>query len=811
MAEVVESLLCFHCGDKCLDDLILSDGKHFCCHGCKMVYEILQENNLCTFYTLNNSPGNKQNVNPVSNRFSYLDEASIKEKLISFKDNHKVYITFYIPKMHCSSCIWLLENMHRINDGVLSPRVDFLKKEVSIIYDESKTSLKLIVEQLANIGYEPSIHLDSLDQKSLKVGNKSRLYRIGVAGFCLGNIMMLSFPEYFSGGAILEPGLKLYFSYLILFLSLPVFFYCSSEFFRNSWKGIKLKSMSIDIPIALGIFVMFLRSSYDILSQSGPGYLDSMSGLVFFMLVGRNFQAFTFDSLSFERDYKSYFPLAVTLFKNGIEKSVPVYNLSLNDIILIRNSEIIPVDSILLNGNAEIDYSFVTGESSIDKVQQGEIIFAGGKQSGSIIELKVLKEVSQSHLTQLWGRQISTANINNYQKYVGIFSQWFIIITLSIATATFLFWIGTDFHRALNAFTSVLIIACPCAFTLSAPFTFGNILRILGKNKIFLKNNSTIERLAEIDTIVFDKTGTLTMNDDSIPTFIGEKNSSFEEQLIYSLVRQSSHPLSQKLLKSFKNLKQLSIDNFKEYVGEGIEGMINGYDVKLGKLSFVCKENAINKIHQNSSSVFISFNGKVKGYYLFKNEYRPSIEVLIGKLRQRSYILSVLSGDNNSETGNLRKIFSKEEELLFQQTPIDKLEYIKNLQARGKKVLMIGDGLNDAGALLQSDVGISISDDINNFSPASDGIIDSSRFYAISSLLQYSKAAIWIIKCSFIFSLIYNFIGLYYAVQGTLSPVIAAILMPISTISLVLFAVIISSYLGNYFSIWKTDMNHLKG
>lgn len=805
MAEVSTKLICYHCGDPCPNEYIFSEEKHFCCEGCKLVYEILDENNLCTFYSLNNTPGIKQPKSVEPTRFTYLEDPIIKQKLINFKDKNNIYITFHIPRMHCSSCIWLLENMQRINTGVISSRVDFLKKELSIIFDETKTNLKKIVEQLSKIGYEPLINLDSLDKKKIKVNDKSRIYRIGVAGFCLGNIMMLSFPEYFSGGNIIEPGLKIFFSNLILFLALPVFFFCSSEFFINAWKGIKQKTISIDIPISLGILAMFLRSSYEIISHTGTGYFDSMSGLVFFMLVGRKFQDYTFDSLSFERDYKSYFPIAVSILKNRIEKTVSVYNLKIDDKFLVRSNEIIPVDSILINGIANIDYSFATGESKPSKVYQGEVIFAGGKQIGGIIELRVIKEVSQSHLTQLWNRHKTETGENGFQKYVNAFSRWFILLTLFIATTAGLYWIRSDVHLALNAFTAVLIIACPCAFALAGPFTFGNILRILGKNKIYLKNNSIISKLADIDTIVFDKTGTLTVNNNSKITYEGKILSTDEQVLIYSLSRQSSHPLSQRIGKSFINLNTETVINFKEYPGKGISGNVNGRELKLGQYKFIGNNSDIDDADTKITKVYISIDGIYYGYFAFGNEYRPKIEKLIHVLKSKNYKLSVLSGDNNSEENVLRNLFGKKTELFFNQFPEDKSNYIKYLQSKGKKVMMIGDGLNDAGALIQSDAGLSVSDDINNFSPASDGIIDSSQFVNISSLLQYSKSAIKIIKWSFFISLIYNFIGLSFAVQGTLSPVIAAILMPVSTLSLVFFTIITSSIAGRKLSIHKTD------
>lgn len=790
MAEVKEKLLCYHCGDECTDDAVFANEKYFCCNGCKLVYEILQENNLCSYYNLNENPGIKA-YSFSGSRFSFLDEITIQQKLISFQSKNEVHITFHIPEIHCSSCIWLLENFKKVDAGVIQSKVNFLKKEVFIVYDEAKTSLRKVVESLTRIGYEPSIHLDSIEKKEKKKINRDRIVRIGIAGFCFGNIMMLSFPEYFSSGNIADTGLKNFFSYLILFLCLPVFFYSASEFFIKSYQSLKQKTTSIDVPIALGIAAIFIRSIYEITSHTGPGYFDSGSGLIFFMLIGRWFQDYTFDAMSFERDYKSYFPVAVTTIKNGIEKPVTVNDLKVKDKILIRNNEIIPVDATLLKGDAHIDYSFVTGESLPLHISAGELIFAGGKQIGSIIELLVTKEVSQSHLTQLWNNDVTKTIESSFEKLVKAISRYFIVVTLFIACVAAAYWWNIDVKKAINAFTAVLVIACPCALALSAPFTYGNILRILGKKKIFLRNYHEVEKLADINTIVFDKTGTLTENNASEIAFMGETLSEKEQQMIFSLVRHSSHPLSKLLVKHFGFENFSNVSGYSESAGKGISGNVNGKFIQAGSNEFVTGTH--NNAENNFTRVYVSFDNVCKGYFVFRNFYRFGIKELAQKLQSKKFRLVVLSGDGNAEKHSLENIFSGNADMHFNQTPSGKLNFIKKLQNNHNKVLMIGDGLNDAGALRQSDVGISIADNTNNFTPSSDAIMDSSQLENLYNLIAYSKAASRIIIWSFIISLLYNFVGLSFAVTGTLSPLIAAILMPISTISLVLFTVISSS------------------
>jgi Cu+-exporting ATPase len=792
MKQVVTEVRCYHCGDNCTDDSILSDDKVFCCTGCKVVFEFLNDNNLCSYYDLNKNPGIK-NSGVTGRRFNFLDEQSIQNKLITFKKDNEVHVTFYIPSMHCSSCIWLLENFRKADPGVISSAVNFIRKEIRIVFDESQTTMRKIVEKLTQVGYEPSLQLDAIEKTEKKKENKSRIIRIGIAGFCFANIMMLSFPEYFSSGNIVDPGLKIFFSYVILILSLPVFFYSANEFFIKSYRGIRNGITSIDIPIAIGITAIFIWSAYEILFRHTAGYFDSGSGLVFFMLIGRWFQDFTFDSLMFDRDFKSYFPISVTRIRNGIEREVMVNDLKINERILIRNNEIIPVDAILLKGKANIDYKFVTGESIPVSVSEGETIFAGGKQTGSIIELRVLKEISQSNLAQLWNKGFEKKDHSGFEKLVESISKWFIVAVLLLAFSAGAYWYSSDPEKALRAFTSVLVIACPCALALSAPFTYGNILRRLGRNKIYLRNYSSLEKLADVNVIVFDKTGTLTKNDSTVIEYAGPEISADEMKIINSLVRQSSHPLSKMLAAELSSFGYYAVENFNEEPGLGISGLVNGYRVKTGSSSFTGQHSVSAG---TNTRVFITIDESAKGYFTFANSYRPGIKQLVNSLQKKNYATAVLTGDNISEKENLTKLFSGQAELRFNQTPQEKLSFVKVLRSKKLNVLMIGDGLNDAGALSESDIGISITDNTNSFTPASDGIADASQLRNISKLLTYSKSAVRIIIVSFIISLLYNFVGLSFAVTGKLSPLIAAILMPISTISLVLFTVAASSIKG---------------
>ncbi|HKO77687.1 MAG TPA: heavy metal translocating P-type ATPase metal-binding domain-containing protein [Flavobacterium sp.] len=786
----MENNNCFHCGlDIVIEEQIVFDEKEFCCNGCKTVYEIFSLNDLTCYYDFEKSPG----ATPldINGKYDFLDNESIVSKLLEFREDSTAIISLSIPHIHCSSCIWILENLQRLQKGINTSQVNFPEKKVRINYNPEIVSLKEIVHLLSSIGYEPYISLENYETGKNNV-DRSLTYKLGVAFFCFGNIMLLSFPEYFEVKEFWLDNYRPFFRGLIFALALPSFLYSASGYYVSAIKSIKSKMLNIDIPIALGIVVMFVRSTFDIVMDYGSGFFDSLTGLIFFMLLGKMFQIKTYSFLSFERDFKSYFPIAITKINNDTtEESIPVYEIEKGNRLLIRNQELIPVDGILISDKAEIDYSFVTGEAVPITKKSGDKVFAGGKQIGKVIEMEVLHSVSQSYLTQLWSNDVFQKSVEQKHKTItDSISRYFTPILLLIAFAGFGYWIFFDANTAFNVFTAVLIVACPCALALTAPFTMGNMLRIFGNKHFYLKNALVIEQLAKVDTIVFDKTGTITTNAKSNISFEGEILDESNLAILKSVLRASNHPLSRMLYDFLPETKRLKLDAFEEITGKGIQAVIDGVSVQIGSANFIEKSGE-DEIKQ--TAVHIKIGDKYFGKYIFNNQYREGLSELFGKLSSQ-YQLKVLSGDNEGERSLLESILPKGTEMIFNQKPEQKLEFIKALQEQGKNVMMVGDGLNDAGALAQSNVGVSISENVNVFSPACDAILDAKQFQKLNYFLKLSKKAITTIKMSFTLSLLYNVVGLSFAITGNLLPLVAAIIMPLSTITIVSFVTIMSNY-----------------
>jgi len=363
-------------------------------------------------------------------------------------------------------------------------------------------------------------------------------------------------------------------------------------------------------------------------------------------------------------------------------------------------------------------------------------------------------------------------------------SHYFTLIILTIAIAGGIFWSITGIGKAVYVFASILIVACPCALSLTIPFTFGNVMRVFGRNGFYIKNSEVIEKLTRADTVVFDKTGTLTHSRSMNIGWEGEPLTHIEEQWLRSIVRNSTHPLSVMISEWLPSNSLIPVTEYKEISGMGIFGFVEGHKVMLGSRQFVLGSDVSEDA--KVSSVFVSIDNQWRGFFKMENSYREGLEkVLLGLSHLKTHLLT---GDNDSEAANLRNYFGNQTKMHFNQNPMDKLAYINALKQQGHNVIMIGDGLNDAGALLSADVGITIADDIYHFSPACDAILQSSKFGRLQEYLNFSKSAMNIVYASYAVSFLYNIVGLTFAIQGLLSPVVAAVLMPLSSISVVSFA-----------------------
>ena len=480
---VPEESRCLHCGECCASGAVREGGRTFCCSGCQTVFALLTESGLGQFYELAAMPGARVGQTTAQPQWAFLDDLTVQDKLLDFADAHQAKVTLHLPAIHCVACVWLLENLFRLREGIGESRVNFARRDVSITFEPARIKLSEIAALLASLGYEPMLTFGALDRGE---GGKASRWRerqwlqVGVAGFGFGNIMLLALPSYLGLDSASGLWFKVLAGWLSLALALPVLLYSAADFWRAAWFSCKQRVLTLDVPIALGLAAIYGQSVFAVASGRGEGYCDSLTGLILFLLCGRVFQRKTFDRLAFDRDYKGFFPLAVVRSTPRGEESVAISQLAVGDRLLIRHGELVPADAQLLSNAALVDYSFVTGEAEPVTRCSGDKLFAGGRQVGGAIEVETVKPVSESYLTSLWNNEaFQKKRDGELDSLTNRYSRRFTLLVVGVAVLSAGSWMRIDAGVALKVFTAVLIVACPCALALAAPLTLGSAQRWL--------------------------------------------------------------------------------------------------------------------------------------------------------------------------------------------------------------------------------------------------------------------------------------------------------------------------------------------
>ncbi|MFM1770546.1 MAG: hypothetical protein RJA22_3075 [Verrucomicrobiota bacterium] len=783
---------CFHCGLPCPTQPRVLEGRSFCCAGCEAVFSLLTGSGLGRYYELNAAPGRRVTAAERPARWAFLDEPAVRARLLDFEDGRQARVTFHLPAIHCVACVWLLENLFRLHPAVGRSTVNFGRREASLLFVPGQIRLSELAALLESIGYEPELTLGALDGKAgraaVSPARRRQWMQVGLAGFGFGNIMLMSLPLYLGLDSFNGPWFRALAGWLGLALALPVVTYSAQDYWRAAWTSVRRRLMTLDVPIALGLAAIYGQSLYEVATRTGEGYCDSLTGLVFLLLCGRLFQQKTHERLAFDRDYRGFFPLAVVRLRGAAEESVAIANLVVGDRLRIRHGELVPADARLVAGEGCVDYSFVTGESEPVARAVGDTLHAGGRQVGGAIEVETVKPVSESYLTSLWNSDaFCKPRRDDLDTVTNRYSRRFTVVVMAIAVGAALFWWFRDPAVAMKAFTSVLIVACPCALALAAPITLGTAHRLLAGRGIYLRNALVVERLAEVDVVALDKTGTLTC-----PGSItwhgaaGDPLGAAEDQAVRSLARQSAHPLAARMGEGLAG-PALPVEGFRETPGCGAEGCVGGREVWLGSAAWFRARGLAPDGAPSGSAVQVAMDGRWRGWFQLENVLRPEVEQMLAQLRGHG-ALALVSGDHDREAPRFRELLGPEAPLRFQQSPMDKLAFVQSLQQSGRRVMMVGDGLNDAGALRQADVGVAVVERVGAFSPASDVILDAAELPRLPQAPAFARQAVQVVRAGFLVSGLYNVVGVGIAAAGLLSPLVCAVLMPVSSVTVVLLA-----------------------
>ena len=769
---------CRHCGDRC-DVPVVSASGTFCCRGCEAVYRIIANHGLGAFYTCAPEASVvKPRTTADPERFAVLDDPAVHHRFVDARPDGRATATFVLPAIHCASCVWLLERLHCLDPAIGRSEVDLYRRTLRVEFTPGALTLRRLAEQIAALGYEPQLDPERLPA-AMPASRRSLYLRIGVAGFAFGNVMLFSIPRY-ANGAPLEPEFQRLFDVLNLLFALPVLFFSASVYFQSAWRALWARTMVLDIPIALGLLALFGRSVFDIATGTGEGFLDSFAGLVFFLLIGRLFQQKAFDRIAFDRTMRSFLPLSVRVERGATAEMTRIDALQPGDTIVIRPGEVVPADSVLLGEHGAIDYAFVTGESRAHDVKRDAVVSAGGRAVGQSLRLAVIRPVSQGRLADLWNHPVFARAKTHWLATVSSrFGWWFTAGALALALIGAVAW-WPDAAMSLQVATAVLIIACPCALTLAAPIALGTAMGQLGRSGCYLKHPAVALDLARIDSIVFDKTGTLT-------TTVGDAgivSSGFtlhEFARIRRLAAESVHPISRAIVGRAPVTGTVSA--VREEAGRGLAGQVDGIRVAIGTAEFISSLGRDWLPHDDRTWAIVGDSRP--GWIRVEGTEREGIADAVRRL-SRSVRVSLYSGDGSQQVERWRDLFGRH--LRARMTPEAKLSAIRKRQARGRRVLMVGDGLNDAGALAGADVGLAVSDDTACLVPACDGVIRGDRVRFLPEYLRYARRGRRVIAICFTVSVLYNGLGLALALAGRLTPLATAILMPVSSLTVIALA-----------------------
>lgn len=751
--ELVQNQPCLHCGT-------LSSGD-YCCGACEVLHT-----------TTGPLPVLALEKNP----FSYLDQDNFKE-LYLHKGNSEYHYLFFAEGLHCSSCVHLLEKLPSFYDGVKDARVNFAQSTVSVSLQPG-ASLAQVAFVIQELGYRPSLlsPQDNLAEK-YKAENRQFLKRIAVAGFCAGNTMLFVIPVY----AGLVGKWATVFNWLSFALFLPILFYSAVPFYRGALNSLKYQVINVDLPIAIAMLSGFFLSTYNLIIGSDIIYFDSTASFMFFILSARYLLKRVQQNYLSPARLKSFFQ-AEKYFKvlPDTEISIPWSQTQVGDVLKIQQNQNLPSDCELLSAQATLDMSLFNGESLPKTFSQGMTLFAGTKVLDASILVRVKTSFNDSRLGQLFQQLDQTAlEKSQFIALTDRLAQKLIITVFSIAILFFLIYMNVDATEAFHRSLALIVLACPCALAFGSPLTLGMALKKAQKQGILLKDATSLEKVLKIKNIFFDKTGTLTEGNLSLSSSEPESLSPEVKKIILSLEAGSYHPVAFALRSAWAINENLYVpEQFQEILGSGVRGLIHGAFYEIRHLA--------ESTHEDENAIEVLKDGQSLCRLYFRDALRTESPAAVQKLKARGYNTYLLSGDKKVRVQKAAVECGISAANTYGELfPEDK----KEILSRYKNTCMIGDGANDSLSLMSADVGIAVKGSVDLSLNSADVYFTRGGLEPLFDLLSLSQQARQVLVRNLSISLIYNTIGGVLALLGFINPMMAAILMPISSLIIILSSI----------------------
>lgn len=792
---------CFHCGLPVDDrnrvtNIIQNETHAFCCHGCSSVCQMIYESGLEGFYqrTPDGQLLSPPPEPPQESQLYDIDEiqSEFVHDLGNARDMHLI-----VEGIHCSACVWLIERSLSKLPGILDIKVNLANKRLFVRWDNTQIKISTIIEHLGNIGYAATPFNPETAEGTIQKQNRALLLRMAFAAFTMMNLLWVSIALY-SGAD--DGEFKQLFYWVGFILATPTLLYSGWPFLKGAYTGLKYFNLTMDVPIAIGALTTYGYSVYITLSQSSVGhvYYDTVVNFIFVILVGRFLEAKSKrHAVAATQRLMDLQPRVANVLRDNETHIVPVRAIQLDETILVKPGDKIPVDGIVLSGISSVDESLLSGESAPVKKSAGDTLSAGTVNVESTLTVKVTATLRNTSLGKIISlveeAQASKAPI---QCIADKIVPWFVAVTLGLASFTFIFWYSDGIELALLAATSVLIITCPCAFGLATPMSIAVASGLAARYGLLIKNGAVLEYLSGINHFVFDKTGTLTEGKMRVKHIVSHTidgddllNKASHIEIF------SEHPVARAILLEAKQ-KNLNIDtrkvtDFSNLPGFGISGQFADETISVGNIKWLKRNNvslsndyieqadALEK--QGISCVHVSINYKHQGFIAIADQLRADAKTLINNLRSAGIELTLLSGDKQTVAQSIADELGGMN-VIADVLPGEKDSIIRQLQENGQQVAMIGDGVNDAPALIRADVGIAIGSGTDVSMESADIVLLSNELDKIRLAADLSRRTLRTIRQNIILSISYNIIMVPLAMMAFITPLFAAIAMPISSL-----------------------------
>ncbi|MEG7522407.1 MAG: heavy metal translocating P-type ATPase [Chromatiales bacterium] len=816
MTESSAERHCFHCSLPIppADDVIAeieAEQQHFCCNGCKSVCEAIYQAGLEGFYQRTPEDAALAPPPEIPKELALYDLDEVQEEFVGDLSEARD-IHLLVEGIHCAACVWLIEHSLNAMPGIIEARVNLSGKRLHVKWHNGQVALSAIISRLGQIGYAAVPYDPEVAEGKLKQQNRNLLYRMAFAGFGMMNLMWISIALY-SGAD--EGEFRGLFHWVGFMLATPVLLYSGFPFFKGAWSGIKNFHLGMDLPIAIGAGITYLYSVYVTVTgtQTGEVYYDTVVNFLFVILVGRYLEAISKrQAVAATQRLLDLQPRVATVLRDGEEKIVPIRAVAVAETVLVKPGERIPVDGTVVEGKSVVDEAMLTGEAQPVTKMVGASVSAGTINGHGMLQLKVVSSLKDTALGRII-RLVEEAQASKapIQCMADRIVPWFVMVTLGLATATFIWWFGTDIEVALLAATSVLIITCPCAFGLATPMSIAVASGLGAKYGILVRNGEVLETLSSINHVVFDKTGTLTEGKMSVvlvqmdgcewretdsETIPAEVQSLMIK--LAALERYSEHPTALAILSWAESqglsFRSMTATGFENEPGFGIGGIVEGESLLSGSSSWLQKnqiklqvsleQQAVALDQRGIGSIRIAVDGKEVALIGIEDRIREEAPALIRDLKAEGMEVTLLSGDRRQAAEAIARRLGGME-VIAEVLPEEKDQVIQSLQAGGRKVAMVGDGVNDAPALVRADVGIAMGSGTDVSIASADIVLMSSELEKVRLAAGLSRRTLKTIRQNIGISIVYNLIMVPLAMAAIVTPLVAAISMPLSSLAVI--------------------------